>query len=254
MNTDGGSGATTDDGFTALSATEDDEERRNLRNDLVRRHMGLSVSLARRFSHRGIPDDDLIQVANVGLVNAVDRFDPSLGYEFATFATPTILGEIKRHFRDRGWAVRIPRRLQELNLRLNTVSGDLAHRLGRSPTIAELAAATNTSEEDVLEALDAARAYRYRSTDAWSDDEDRADLELGGDDPDLPRIEARLLVEHLVGGLNRRDRLIIDLRFHQEMSQQEIADRLGVSQMQVSRLLRRVLDTLRAEMGDDVGI
>ena len=248
-------GSPTDlDRFAAYRDTVDEEERRALRNDLVRDHLALSVHLARRFTNKGISDDDLLQVAAVGLVNAVERFDPDRGVEFASFAAPTILGELKRHFRDRGWAVRIPRRLQELNLRLTTVAGDLTHQLGRSPTIAELAAGSSASEEDVLEALDASRAYRYRPTGTGTDPEtDEPELELGEDDLELLRSDGRLEVQRILAALPRREQLILRMRFYDEMTQQEIADRLGVSQMQISRLLARVLAQLRAVLDDEPG-
>jgi RNA polymerase sigma-B factor len=248
-------GSPTDlDRFAAFRAAVDDDERRSLRNDLVRQHLALSVHLARRFTNKGISDDDLLQVAAVGLVNAVERFDPDRGVEFASFAAPTILGELKRHFRDRGWAVRIPRRLQELNLRLTTVADELSHQLGRSPTIAELAARSGASEEEVLEALDASRAYRSRPTGTGRDPEtDEPELELGEDDLELLRSDGRLEVQRIFAALPRRDQLILHMRYYDEMTQQQIADRLGVSQMQISRLLARVLAQLRAELTDEPG-
>ncbi len=239
--------------FTALRRAHDHDLRVTIRNGLVEDHIGLAIHLARRFANRGIPDDDLTQVASVGLVNAVERFDPERGIEFTTFATPTILGELKRHFRDRGWAVRIPRRLQELNLRITTVSGELTHRLGRSPTVAELAAGVGASEDEVLEALDASRAYRYRPTGVASDPEtDEPEFELGQDDVELDRSDGRIEVQRLMAGLPPRDQLILHMRFYDEMTQQEIADRLGVSQMQISRLLARALARLRDEYDTDL--
>lgn len=242
------------DRFVAFRSATDEDQRRALRNDLVRDHLALSVHLARRFANKGIAEEDLLQVAAVGLVHAVERFDPDRGVAFSSFAAPTILGELKRHFRDRGWAVRIPRRLQELNLRLSTVAAELTHQLGRSPTIAELGARAGASEEEVLEALDASRAYRYRPTGSGSDPEtDEPELELGEDDLELLRSDGRLEVQRILAGLPRRDQLILRMRYYDEMSQQQIADRLGVSQMQISRLLARVLEQLRAELADEPG-
>lgn len=250
MTVDGDSSSDLDR-FTAFRDAIDEERRLALRNDLVRDHLSLSVHLARRFTNKGISDDDLMQVAAVGLVHAVERFEPDRGVEFSSFAVPTILGELKRHFRDRGWAVRIPRRLQELNLRLTVVAGELTHQLGRSPTIAELATCAGASEEEVLEALDASRAYRYRPTGTGTDPEtDEPELELGADDLELLRADGRLEVQRILAALPRREQLILRMRFYDEMTQQQIAERLGVSQMQISRLLARVLAQLRADLTD----
>lgn len=238
--------------FHALQAATDEGHRRSLREGLVADHLPLAAHLARRFANRGIADDDLLQVASLGLLHAVDRFDPDRGVEFSTFAAPTILGELKRHFRDRGWAVRVPRRLQELNLRLTTVADELTHQLGRSPTIAELSAAVHVSDEEVLEALDAARAYRARSISRPTADHDGAGEsapdDLRADDLAFIRSEERMVVDRLLGTLPPREQLMLRMRFYEEMTQQEIADRLGVSQMQVSRLLAKVLGQLRERL------
>lgn len=218
-----------------------------IRDELVAAHLRLAVHLARRFTNRGVPLDDLVQVASLGLLNAVERFDPERGLQFSTFATPTIVGELKRHFRDRGWSVRVPRRVQELHVRLNALVGELTQRHGRSPTITELARAARTSEEEVLEAMEAAQAYRSAPLET-------AGVEAGpGNDPieggalaaELFRVEDRLLVERLLGSLGRREQLMVRLRFYDELTQGEIAERLGISQMHVSRLLRRSLEQLR---------
>lgn len=217
-----------------------------IRDQLVAANLRLALHLARRFSNRGVSLDDLEQVASLGLLRAIDRFDPSRGLEFSTFATPTIMGELKRHFRDKGWAVRVPRRVQELHLLLNATVADLTHQLGRSPTIAELATASRASEEEVLEAMEAAQAYRSASIEGRSAaNPEGSDTQLGMDDLNLFQAENKLLVEELLAHLAPREQLLLRLRFYDEMTQQQIADRLGVSQMHVSRLLARCLDDLR---------
>src|SRR3954471_24513046 len=157
--------------FQAFADTRDP----GVRDQLIEAHLGLAEYLARRFANRGEPLDDLVQVASLGLVKAVERFDPGRGLEFTTFATPTIVGELKRHFRDKGWAVRVPRRVQELHLRMGTVVNTLSQELGRSPTIPEIARRAEVSVDEVLEAMEAGRAYRFSSIDAPAgDDDDRA--------------------------------------------------------------------------------
>lgn len=219
-----------------------------VRDELVDAHYRLAVHLAHRFAHRGIPLDDLIQVACLGLLNAVDRYDPARGIEFSTFATPTIVGELKRHFRDKGWSVRVPRRIQELHLQLHVLVGRLTQDLGRSPTIAELARAARTSQEEVLEAMEASNAYRAGTLEPAHDPDANT---TATDDADLFQVENRLLVEQLLHTLPPRERLILMLRYYEEMSQAQIGERLGISQMHVSRLLRRSLDQLRALIDDE---
>ncbi|MCB0962771.1 MAG: SigB/SigF/SigG family RNA polymerase sigma factor [Acidimicrobiales bacterium] len=215
------------------------------RDELVVSHLRLALALARRFANRGVPLDDLEQVASLGLLHAIDRYDPTRGVEFSSFATPTITGELKRHFRDKGWSVRVPRRIQELHVRLNTLVPELAQELGRSPEIAELARAARATDEEVLEAMEAAQAYRSRPL-AGTPGEGEDPGEGGPvEDVELAAAEARLLAEELLGLLAPRDQLLLRLRFHEEMSQQQIASRLGVSQMHVSRSLQRCLDELR---------
>jgi RNA polymerase sigma-B factor len=226
-----------------------------LREELVTAHLGLAEYLARRFANRGEPLDDLVQVASVGLLKAVDRFDPERGLEFSTYATPTIVGELKRHFRDKGWAVRVPRRVQELHLRLGKVVSNLSQDLGRSPTIAEIAERAQASEEEVLEAMEAGRAYRFASLDApgGGSDEDAQSLssQLGEDDPRLADIEHRVALSPLISELPRREQVILHLRFFEGLTQSEIANRLGISQMHVSRLLARSLAKLRGSAEED---
>jgi RNA polymerase sigma-B factor len=219
-----------------------------LRDQLVAANLRLALHLARRFAHRGVPLDDLEQVASLGLLKAIDRFDPGRGLEFSTFATPTITGELKRHFRDKGWAVRVPRRVQELHIRLNTLVAELTHRLGRSPTIAELAAAARASEEEVLEAMEAALAYRSDSLDEAADSPEGSGSLLGDDDQRLFDAENRLVVEGLLVQLPPREQLLLRLRFFEEMTQAQIAERLGISQMHVSRLISRCLEDLRSRL------
>jgi RNA polymerase sigma-B factor len=223
-----------------------------LRNELVTAHLGLAEYLARRFDNRGEPVDDLVQVASVGLVKAVDRFDPERGLEFSTYATPTIVGELKRHFRDKGWAVRVPRRVQELHLRLSPVVAALGQQLGRSPTIAEIAQHAGASEEEVLEAIEAGHAYRTTSLDAPVKGDDPGQSlgdQLGGDDGRMADTEDWMTLSPLVAGLPARERAILHLRFFQGKTQSEIAARMGISQMHVSRLLARSLSQLRQLAG-----
>jgi RNA polymerase sigma-B factor len=222
----------------------------SLRDELIAAHLGLAEYLARRFANRGEPLDDLIQVASVGLLKAVERFDSERGLEFSTFATPTIVGELKRHFRDKGWAVRVPRRVQELHLRLAGVVGGLSQEMGRSPTIAEIAERAGVSDEEVLEAMEAGRAYRFASIDAPNpgEDEDRMlgmAARLGSDDAGMVDVEHRMELSPLLESLPERERTILHLRFFEGMTQSEIANRLGISQMHVSRLLARSLQQLR---------
>ncbi|MGI9032890.1 MAG: RNA polymerase sigma factor SigF [Acidimicrobiales bacterium] len=220
----------------------------SLRAELITAHIGLAEYLARRFTNRGEPLDDLVQVASLGLLKAVDRFDPDRGLEFSTYATPTIVGELKRHFRDKGWAVRVPRRVQELHLRLASVVGTLSQQLGRSPTIGEIAQAASASEEDVLEAIEAGHAYRFTSLDApsGSDDEGTLAAQLGSDDQALVASEHRMALSPLIANFPRREQMILHLRFFEGLTQSEIAARLGISQMHVSRLLARSLAQLRS--------
>ena len=226
-----------------------------LRDDLVGAHLGLAEYLARRFANRGEPLDDLVQVASIGLVKAVDRFDPERAVEFSTYATHTIVGELKRHFRDKGWAVRAPRRLQELYLRLGQVVATLSQDLGRSPTITEMATELEASEEEVLEALEAGQAYRFASLDAPApgpDDEGSATLasQLGTNDPAMITAEDRAALSPLLARLAPREQRILFLRFFHGLTQSEIASQLGISQMHVSRLLSRSLAELRAGADD----
>jgi RNA polymerase sigma-B factor len=233
---------------------EDDPERLRIRGELVELHLPLVEYLARRFRNRGEWLDDLTQVATIGLIKSIDRFDLSRGVEFSTYATPTIVGEIKRHFRDKGWAVRVPRRLQELKLALTKAISDLAQRLGRAPTVAELAAHLQMSEEEVLEGLESANAYSTVSLDAPdSGDEDAPAVaeSLGMLDEALEGVEYRESLKPLLERLPPREKRILMLRFFGNMTQSQIATELGISQMHVSRLLARTLTQLREGLTTD---
>jgi RNA polymerase sigma-B factor len=227
---------------------EGDPERQRIRDQLVEMHLPLVEYLARRFRNRGEWLDDLIQVATIGLIKSIDRFDLERGVEFSTYATPTIVGEIKRHFRDKGWAVRVPRRLQELKLSLTKAISELAQRNGRAPTVGELASHLQMTEEEVLEGLESANAYSTVSLDAPdSGDEDAPAVadSLGIIDEALEGVEYRESLKPLLEKLPPREKKILLLRFFGNMTQSQIATELGISQMHVSRLLARTLTQLR---------
>ncbi|RMI43994.1 RNA polymerase sigma factor SigF [Streptomyces triticirhizae] len=229
---------------------EGSAERAELRDTLVRMHLPLVEHLARRFRNRGEPLDDLTQVATIGLIKSVDRFDPERGVEFSTYATPTVVGEIKRHFRDKGWAVRVPRRLQELRLSLSQATAELSQQHGRAPTVHELAQRLNISEEDVLEGLESANAYSTLSLDVPdTDDESPAVADtLGAEDDALEGVEYRESLKPLLEQLPPREKKILLLRFFGNMTQSQIAQEVGISQMHVSRLLARTLAQLREKL------
>ena len=232
----------------------DDQQRQRIRGELVELHLPLVEYLARRFRNRGEWLDDLTQVATIGLIKSIDRFDLSRGVEFSTYATPTIVGEIKRHFRDKGWAVRVPRRLQELKLALTKAVSDLAQRLGRAPTVGELAAHLQMSEEEVLEGLESANAYSTVSLDAPDSGDDDAPAvaeSLGMPDDALEGVEYRESLKPLLEQLPPREKRILMLRFFGNMTQSQIATELGISQMHVSRLLARTLTQLREGLTTD---
>jgi RNA polymerase sigma-B factor len=221
-------------------------EHARLREELIRMHLPLVRFLARRYANRGEPMDDLVQAGAVGLVKAVDRFDPSRGLEFSTFASPTILGEIRRHFRDRTWAVHVNRGMQELVTAMTRARADLTHALGRSPTVAETADRLGRSEEDVLAALDCSTAYAARSFEAEVGDALTLGETIGDLDAGLDEVELHEALRPMVGRLPAREQRILRLRFYANLTQSQIATELGISQMHVSRLLSRTLALLRA--------
>jgi len=225
---------------------------RGLRNELVEEHVRLAEFLARRFSHRGESPDDLRQVALVGLLKAVERFEPDRGLQFSSFATPTITGELKRHFRDRGWSVTVPRRLKELHYRLSRLIEELTATLGRSPTIAELAHEAGVEEEEVVEALEVGRAYASRSLTRALDSDEGGGAELidliDDEERGYEAAENRELLASGLKALDDRERRIVQLRFVEGLTQSQIAVEIGISQMHVSRLIRRALQTLSEEI------
>jgi RNA polymerase sigma-B factor len=247
-------------GLLYNSADDDDLIRRyhqggdvRARQELIERHLGFVRRLAQRYAHRGETIDDLTQVGCVGLIKAVDRYDGKHKVTLATYAAPNILGEIKRHFRDKGWSVRVPRDVQELNVRLGRVVDELTSRLGRSPSVEELAEATDSSPEQVVEALESSRAYSTVSLSERSDDPDDEGghpLEaLGDEDAGYQLVEQRELLRQGFETLAERERAILHMRFFLGLTQSEIADRVGISQMHVSRLIRQSVDQVRDELG-----
>ena len=221
------------------------------REELVERMVPLVRHIARRYADRGEPLEDLVQVGCVGLINAIDRFDPDRGVRLSTFAAPTIAGEIKRHFRDRAWSVRVPRDLQELSAKITKATEAYASVHGRAPSVPELAVAVERSEEDVLEALQGAQSYTAASLDEPLGEE-RTSLDLlGSEDEGFEQTDRRLFVLEGLDCLAEREREIVKLRFWDGLTQREIADRVGVSQMHVSRLLRRSLVEMRAALDEE---
>jgi RNA polymerase sigma-B factor len=225
------------------------------REKLIEQYMSLVRSLARRYAYRGEQLDDLVQIGAIGLIKAIDRFDVERGFELTTYATPNIIGEIKRHFRDKGWAVRVPRGLQELNVQLSRLMEQLTVQLGRSPTIPELAQASGATEEDVLEALESGRAYSSLSLSAGGvgdGDEDLDPLEsIGTEEHQYEVSEDRAVLAPGFRALDERERTILQLRFFDGLTQSQIAQHVGISQMHVSRLIRRSLEKIRAEIASD---
>ncbi|MCX4585658.1 SigB/SigF/SigG family RNA polymerase sigma factor [Streptomyces sp. NBC_01481] len=225
-----------------------------VRNTLVELNLSLVKFAARRFRSRSEPTEDIIQVGTIGLIKAINRFDAERGIEFTSFALPTIVGEIKRFFRDTSWAVQVPRRLQELRIDLARARDQMEQHLGRCPTAAELAAHLGVTEAEVVEGEQAANGYVARSLDAPVDEDDALSAltrGLGNEDPAFDIVEAVASLKPVIASLGERDRLILSLRFGEELTQSEIGARLGLSQMHVSRLLAAIYATLRAALLDD---
>jgi RNA polymerase sigma-B factor len=230
--------------------TTDPAEKERIREQLVNAYHDFVYFLARKFQNRGEPLDDIVQVGYLGLIKAIERFDPDLGFEFTTFATLTVAGEIKRHFRDKGTAIRFPRRLQELHQSVVRVNEQMKNELGREPAVAELAERLGVTPDDVTEAMEMGPAYMPLSLDqpiASSDGGDSRAIadQIGGADPELDRVEMRDVLDRAMEHLTPRERAIMAMRFYEQMSQSEIARRLGISQMHVSRLQRAALEQLR---------
>jgi RNA polymerase sigma-B factor len=225
------------------------------REQLIEQYMSLVRSLARRYSYRGEQLEDLVQIGAIGLIKAIDRFDLDRGVELTTYATPNIIGEIKRHFRDRGWAVRVPRGLQELNVQLSRLVETLTVQFARSPTIPELAKAAGVEEEEVLEALESGRAYSSLSLSSGGGSDEEGDLDplesLGEIEHQYEVSEDRAVLAPGFRVLDDRERMILHLRFFDGLTQSQIAQQVGISQMHVSRLIRRSLEKIRAEIAVD---
>jgi RNA polymerase sigma-B factor len=222
------------------------------RDQLIEQYMSLVRSLARRYAYRGEQLDDLVQIGAIGLIKAIDRFDLDRGVELTTYATPNIIGEIKRHFRDKGWSVRVPRGLQELSVQLSRLVEQLTVQLGRSPTIAEIAKEAGVDEEHVLEALESGRAYSSVSLSAGSIGDEDGDLDpletIGTEEHQYEVSEDRAVLEPGFRVLDERERRILHLRFFEGLTQSQIAQQIGISQMHVSRLIRRALEKIRDEI------
>ena len=225
-----------------LYKEEDDEEARE---QLIVSHLNLVRFLASKFKNRGEPMDDLLQVGTIGLIKAIDRFDPARGLEFTTFATPTIMGEIKRHFRDRGWSVRVPRRLQELSAKVNTTTDELTRELQRPPTVAEVAERLGATVDEVLEAMESSTAYSSVPLEGTGQDSDEDAPSIldhyAAEDGDIAASDDRMVIEEAINSFTPREQAVIRMRFEEGLTQVEIAERLGISQVQVSRLLRKVV-------------
>jgi RNA polymerase sigma-B factor len=223
-----------------------------VREELVQRFMPLARRLAARYRGDREPLDDLVQVASLGLVKALDRFDPDRGVAFSSYAVPTILGELKRHFRDRGWSVRVPRDLQERIARVDRAIAELPGKLGRAPSVNEIADRLEVDPEEVLEAMEAGQAHHAMSLDAQAQTEEGEGIplteRLGDSDPAFDTVEYGATITDALESLSERDRTVLHLRFVEDMTQTEIADRVGVSQMHVSRILRAAVERLRGEV------
>ncbi len=232
---------------------EGDEEARS---QLIMSYLNLVRFLAAKFNNRGEPLEDLIQVGTIGLIKAIDRFEPDRGLEFTTYATPTIMGEIKRHFRDKGWSVRVPRRLQELSAKVNKATDELTMELQRSPTVDEIAERLEVSSDEVLEAMESGEAYSSVPLEGSGSDDDDDSLavidRIGNEDKALASSDDRITLERVLAEFTPREQEVVRLRFTDGLTQAEIASRLGISQVQVSRLLRRTLKRMQEKLSPDM--
>ena len=232
--------------FEQLAALEaGTPEHEQIRAVLIERHLPLVTFMARKFADRGEPLDDLIQVGTIGLIKAIDRYDIERGFEFSTFATPTIVGEIKRHFRDKTWAIRVPRRLQELGAAVNKATTELTQKFDRSPTPKEIAKHIGVTLDDVIEAMESNAAYSTLSTDSGTEDHPSLNERTGALDEALEGVEYRESLRPLLANLDEREKRILQMRFFDNLSQGAIASELGISQMHVSRILNKTLTQLR---------
>jgi RNA polymerase sigma-B factor len=241
--------------YAALPADHPDREK--LRDELVRGFLPVAQHIARRFSNRGEPLDDLVQVATVGLINAIDRYSPDRGTDFFSFAVPTISGEVRRHFRDLGWSMRVPRRLKDLHVSINGAVSELSQSLGRAPKPTEIAERLGVPVAEVLEGLEASEAYRSSSLDEMlSSEQGSATVGelVGAADAELDRVDFRQALRPVLAELAERERTIVLLRFFGNMTQTQIADRVGISQMHVSRLLAQTLDRLRTRLDPETRV
>jgi RNA polymerase sigma-B factor len=243
--------------FEERSGTDDPEVRRRIHEEIITLNLGVADSLAQRYSARGLPIDDLTQEARLALVRVVESFRPEYGHDFLSYAVPSILGALRKQFRDSGWTVRPPRRIQEAQQAINQCRSDLLQKLGREPRVTELAEELDLDEETVIEALSADGCYTPASLDrpVGTDGESDAGTRtlgsvLGSADPDYDSCEARVMLRPLLARLDARDRKVLQLRFVDGLTQREVGEQIGVTQMQVSRILSRIFSTLRDEVGD----
>jgi RNA polymerase sigma-B factor len=241
--------------FAARSSATDPEIRRELLDELVTLNLPVADSLAQRYAARGLPIEDLVQEARLALVRVVESFRPEYGHDFLSYAVPSILGALRKQFRDSGWTVRPPRRIQEAQQAINQIRSDLLQQLGREPRVSELAESLSLDEETVIEALSADGCYTPASLDRPVGGESDPDARtlgsvLGADDPDFASCEARVLLRPLLARLEDRDRTVLRLRFVEGLTQREVGEEIGFTQIQVSRILSRIFTTLRDEVGD----
>lgn len=247
----------TKDLFEERSATDDPDRRRQLAEEIVTINLQVADSLAQRYSARGLPLEDLMQEARLALVRVVESFRPEYGHDFLSYAVPSILGALRKQFRDSGWTVRPPRRIQEAQQAINQRRADLLQELGREPRVSEIAEALDLDEDTVIEALSADGCYTPASLDRPVGGEGDAEpggrtlgSVLGGEDPDFASCEARVVLQPLLARLEERDRTVLRLRFVEGLTQREVGEEIGVTQMQVSRILTRIFNTLRQEVGE----